>query len=426
VFASCATADPIPVEGDDVHVKMKMTDWVSRPAAKVLRVARTEGLSVVAARGLRRVANRFGGPQEQFPLFLEDVISCPEAVTSPSNWRRSSTAEPLVVNWVSTPPGPGSGGHTTMLRIVEHLEKRGHECRLYFYDRYLGDVRDHERVVRTYWPSVRATVYDARLGQAPADAVFASSWQSAHIVAHSNAPGRRFYLVQDFEPAFYPVSSEQILAESTYRFGFHGITAGGWLATKLKKDYGMQADPFEFGCDSDVYRVSNLERRNGVVFYAKPDVPRRAYVLGVLALAAFAVRHPEMNIHFYGNESARLPFRVIDHGQITPPELNELYNQCAAGLSLSLTNVSLVPWEMLASGCIPVVNDAEHNRLVLTNPDVRYAEFSPAALADALCQLVEEPDHATRAIAASERVRQVSWEGAGDLVESVLRRELRS
>ena len=48
---------------------------------------------------------------------------------------------------------------------------------------------------------------------------------------------------------------------------------------------------------------------------------------------------------------------------------------------LSATNVSLVPHEMLAAGCIPVVNDAEHNRMVLDNAHVAYAPATPFELA---------------------------------------------
>ena len=42
----------------------------------------------------------------------------------------------------------------------------------------------------------------------------------------SPARGARFYLVQDFEPSFYAAGSEALMAEATYRFGFHGVTAG--------------------------------------------------------------------------------------------------------------------------------------------------------------------------------------------------------
>ena len=72
------------------------------------------------------------------------------------------------------------------------------------------------------------------------------------------------------------------------------------------------------------------------------------------------------------------------HGKLTTAALDRLYNQCAGGLSLSFTNVSLIPWELLASGAVPVVNDAAHNRLVLDNSQVVWARPTPQALADAL------------------------------------------
>ena len=42
---------------------------------------------------------------------------------------------------------------------------------------------------------------------------------------------RRLYFVQDYEPYFYATSSESMLAENTYRFGFTAITATDTLAS---------------------------------------------------------------------------------------------------------------------------------------------------------------------------------------------------
>jgi hypothetical protein len=77
---------------------------------------------------------------------------------------------------------------------------------------------------------------------------------------------------------------------------------------------------------------------------------------------------------------------------------------------------------MLASGCIPVVNDAEHNRVVLANDDVMYAEPTPYGLADALGRLVSRPaGHiAAGAAAASASVVGRSWDEAGAAVESAI------
>jgi hypothetical protein len=143
-----------------------------------------------------------------------------------------------------------------------------------------------------------------------------------------------------------------------------------------------------------------------------------------LALAELLRRCPEVPIHFYGHNAPPLPFPVIDHGLLTVGELDALYNQCAVGLSLSLTNVSLVPWEMLASGCIPVVNDASHNRIVLANDHVVYAPLEPTALALRMADVLNDSTLPAKSRAAAASVATTSWDTAGDQVAAVLRREL--
>jgi hypothetical protein len=143
-----------------------------------------------------------------------------------------------------------------------------------------------------------------------------------------------------------------------------------------------------------------------------------------MALEIFAARHPEIELHFYGAKMGDPPFRVIDHGRVTPDERNDIYNRCYAGLSLSLTNVSLVPHEMLAAGCIPVVNDAVHNRIVLDNPFVRYAPPYPQALASELEELVTTRDFDSLSRAAAISVRAASWDDAGATVDAIFGRAL--
>jgi O-antigen biosynthesis protein len=153
------------------------------------------------------------------------------------------------------------------------------------------------------------------------------------------------------------------------------------------------------------------------------STPRRAFELAVAALDLFAERHPEIEIHLYGESARGLPFAATDHGTLAPEQLNDLYNRCIAGLALSATNVSLVPHEMLAAGCIPVVNDAEQNRIVLDNPQVAYAPATPFDLANALSALVEPPARERRAAAqaAAASVRGTSWDDAGAQAERVIR-----
>ncbi len=391
------------------------------------RLLRTEGAGGVTDRLRIRVADRLRpsgvGP---FPVAREDLDRAAALAASgarppaPMPW---SEGEPMEVAWVCKPPGEGSGGHTTMFRMMAALEGAGHHCVVYLYDRHGWEIEQHRRTIRSWWPWVGAEVRDAAAGIDDSHAIFATSWDTAYPVLASPARGVRCYFVQDFEPSFYPTGSLALLAEETYRWGFQGVTAGAWLDGFLEREYGMPADHFDFGCDLEVYAGSGAERREGIVYFCRPSTPRRAHELAVAGLERFARRHPEAPIHTYGESPGKLPFPVVDHGLMTPEKLGALYRECVAGLVLSATNVSLVPHEMLAAGCIPVVNDAEHNRVVLANDQVAYARPTPFDIAEALSRLVEVPGERREAAAtaAVHSVGSTSWERSGRQVERILR-----
>ena len=405
---------------------------MSRPSVlervqQTRRLFLSEGHAGVAARLLDRASRSVSRVNsERLGVSREDMVRAAQIASS--GWRLPPplplhAGEPLKVAWNCIPPGEGAGGATTMFRLVSSLEQAGHRCIVYLHDRHGWSLKQHARTIRAWWPSVQAEIRDASDGLEDAHAVFATSWETAYPVLASPAQGLRFYLVQDLEPLFYAAGSEALLAEATYRFGFRGVTPGRWLAGQLEQKYGMSADYFDFGCDLDRYRLDRAGERTGVCLYSRPSAPRRAFELGVAALDLFAERHPEIDIHTYGESVRRLPFVATDHGKLTPDGLNDLYNRCVAGLALSATNVSLVPCEMLAAGCIPVVNDAEQNRIVLDNPEVAYAPATPFDLANALAALVEKPAAERRAAAeaAAASVQGTSWEDAGAVFERVIR-----
>jgi len=330
----------------------------------------------------------------------------------------------LTINWVLPPPSIASGGFGTIFRLIRLLEARGHDSRVYIQFGTRPQLARYRDLVHANY-GVRAAVFDAGDGMDPADAIFATHWTTAYTVRNSPAPGRRFYLVQDFEPLFFPASSRAVLAEETYRFGFHGITAGRWLAAKLSHEYGMSCDSFDLGVDLDCYRLDNAGARDGVVFFARPDTPRRGFELGMMALELFAHRRPGTEIHLVGQPIrwAKPSFRFTDHGTISRPDLAALYNRCSAGLVLSLTNISLVPSEMLAAGCIPVMNDGVHIRAAYDNPNARFAKAMPGELATALCAAVDGSAPDLRRSAAAS-VAGLSWDLVAGQFEAGLQRGL--
>jgi O-antigen biosynthesis protein len=389
-----------------------------------LRKLRTvEGPSGIADR-VRRVAAEWLAPKNvPMPVCRADVLAADLSRPFRPVVPKVAPGEQVIVNWVIIPGGAKSGGYTTIFRIIRYLEAHGFLNRIYFYNVYGADHRYYADIVRNSY-GFNGKVLSLEEGMQDAHAVVATSWQTAYPVFNSRCTGKRFYFVQDFESYFYPVGALNLLAENTYRMGFHAITAGRWLVQKLRTEFAMPADSFEFGSDTSCYhRLENSSRR-GIVFYARPEVARRGFELGLMAIEIFATRHPEIELHFYGAKMGKLRFQFIDHGRVAPDELNDIYNRCYAGLSLSLTNVSLVPHEMLAAGCIPVVNEAVHNRIVLDNPFVRYAPPYPEALASELEQLVTTRDFDSLSLAAAASVRSASWDDAGATVEAIFRRAL--
>ncbi|WP_448809348.1 rhamnosyltransferase WsaF family glycosyltransferase [Agromyces bauzanensis] len=352
----------------------------------------------------------------------EDALAVDWTTTPP--WQ----AEPVRVEggttiaWVMSPPSPNSGGHQNLFRFIAAAEAAGHRCRVYFYTSsgVVVDSDDMRRMLMASggYPPFKASLamYDPARGvDDDVQAIFATGWETAYPVFRDSSAARRFYFVQDFEPAFYPVGSESLLAENTYRFGFHGITAGGWLARKLADEYGMTTDHFDFAVDRSTYHMTSEKRRREVFFYARPMTPRRGFELGVMALSVFAERHPDVRINLAGGavDLSSLPFRAVDHAEVNVDRLNRLYNRCAVALVLSATNMSLLPLELASAGVIPIVNDGPNNRLVSDNPFIEYVPPVPRLLGERLITAFERPDAVAHARAMSDSLAGADWAASG-------------
>jgi glycosyltransferase involved in cell wall biosynthesis len=382
-----------------------------------------EGSTGIAKRVRRTMADRLAPKSVLMPVCRADVIAADLSRPFLPPIPKITHGQPLNVNWVIVPQGAGAGGATTVFRIIRYLEAHGHSNRVYFYNVFRADHRYYESIIRDFY-GFHGPVVSLDEEMEEAHAVVATSWPTAYPVFNSRCSGKRFYFVQDFEPYFYPSGALSVLAENTYRMGFHAITIGDCFSQKLRNEFGMPVDSFEYGCDTSRYCCLPGVRRTGVVFYARPEAPRRGVELGLMALEVFANRCPGIDIHLYGTKMGKQPFRCVDHGRVSPEKLNHLYNRCFAGLSLSMTNVTLVAYEMLAAGCIPVVNDTINIRTDLKNHFVRYALPEPHALASELEAVVLRQDFESLSRAAAKSVRSVKWDDAGSAVDAILRRAL--
>ncbi|MFT4049376.1 MAG: glycosyltransferase [Solirubrobacterales bacterium] len=337
-------------------------------------------------------------------------------------------ARPLHVAWIVPPFGIGGGGHTTIFRMIRALEQEGHRCSIWVHDpgrvdrMAAGTMR--KRIADHYMP-LDAPVHTGFDDWSGADVAVATGWDTVYKVLRLEGCGERAYFVQDHEPEFYAQSSRSLFAERSYRYGLHCICASPWLAELVGERYGASATPFMLGVDASEYSPTDTPRRDDTVaFYARSFTERRAVELGLLALAEVKRRRPEVRVALYGsNDMIEAPFAYQHVGVVSPERLRRLYGEATVGLSLSLTNYSLIPQEMMACG-LPVVELAGRacegvfggNGAVIS-----LAQDQSIDIAEKVIELLDDPVlRAARSEAGLEFARTHSWEIATRTVVDAL------
>lgn len=402
-----------------------------RRARAAIAILRTQGVRALFG----RIGDKLRGRRGVRPSLVryDDALAVDWSVPHPAVASPRKVGDgPLTVAWIMSPPGETSGGHQNIYRFISYLEAAGHTVRIYLYSANLSTSAEAVRSMTTassaFAHNLASVEQYTQAGvAADVDAIVATGWETAYPAFRDSSAARRLYFVQDFEPYFYAVGTESVLAENTYRFGFSAITAGGWLARKLSSEYGMTTRFYEFGADREHYNVTNTARRNEVFFYARPGTERRGFELGLMALDLFARERPGYTINLAGWDVSEytIPFAYRNLGSMPIHELNAVYNRCATGLVLSMTNMSLLPLELLAAGVIPVVNDGDNNVQVSDNPFIEYASASPRALADRLIAVVDRPDLPAHSQAGADSLGEGGWSKSGQqfvaAFESVMR-----
>lgn len=212
---------------------------------------------------------------------------------------------------------------------------------------------------------------------------------------------------------FYGAGSLCEFVRETYRFGFHGITLGPWIAGVLERDFSMECSPFGFSYDRGIYGLTGdrwlPSGKKRVLFYARPQTERRGFESGVLALSIVAQRMPEVEFVLVGSPrgSLSLPFPALCPGVLPVSELAALYQSCHVALVLSHTNLSMLPLELMASGCAVVSNGGPNVEWLLNDSVAQLAGPHPTSLANAITELL-----------VSDELRRKKIEAGMSLAES--------
>jgi GT2 family glycosyltransferase/glycosyltransferase involved in cell wall biosynthesis len=272
------------------------------------------------------------------------------------------------VNWyVPDIDSPFYGGINTALRIADRLARtHGVENRFVVW----GQPPDHfvRSALAAAFPALADSpiaFYDESMdlgGVPPADAGIATLWTTAYALAHTPGIRRKFYLVQDFEPMFYPAGTQYALAEESYRMGFYGICNTANLKRVYEEDYDGRAMSFTPAVDPSVFHAEGRRERTPedpvtVFVYARPGHWRNCWELATGALTELKRRMGEdVHIVTAGARAGGGSDDVMEHrGLLDYRATGDLYRSSDVGLALTVSkHPSYLPLELMACG-VPVV-----------------------------------------------------------------------
>ncbi|SNT63981.1 Glycosyltransferase involved in cell wall bisynthesis [Tardiphaga sp. OK246] len=323
---------------------------------------------------------------------------------------------PNTINWVVPDFSIGSGGHINIFRLVGLCERAGYTCRIIIDGRTeRTSVASTRKLICKHFSCVEAEVFLGMQNSPPAMITVATSWSTAYAVRDFQGTHLRAYFVQDYEPFFYPHGSDYLLAENTYNMNFFGITAGDWLANLLASQHGMETVSMGFSYDRNLYRqlprMDSSVRR--VFFYARPATPRRGFELGLLALQRVSKALPNVEFVLAGGETdsydVRIPHRNV--GNVPLAKLADVYSQCDVALVISATNLSLLPLELMACGCVVVSNRGGNTEWLLSGDNSILTDATPSALADGIIQVLVNDELRVSLAAKGKRFcESTSWD----------------
>lgn len=305
------------------------------------------------------------------------------------------TSNKIKIAWVIPHPGKGSGGHRTIIQNVNALLRAGYECDIFVEEDGVSTSQMVKDKINQWYEPCGAGVYVGFQFQKEYDLLFATGWQTIDFVRKLSAK-KKAYFIQDFEPWFFPMGDQYIITENSYRYGFLPVTIGKWLAHKMKSEFNMPAEYFDFGADLNVYRpLENVIKEDAICFVYQPEKPRRCDYIGLKALELVKRARPETKIYLYGSSAnVDLDFDCENLHIIPIEKCNELYNRCKVGICMSASNPSRIPFEMMAAG-LPVVELYRENNIYdLPDEGVLLSEPTPEAIASAIVYLLDNPSEA--------------------------------
>jgi hypothetical protein len=316
------------------------------------------------------------------------------------------------------------GGNSTAVRLFRAIAGQVQQARIIVVEeseRQLESSRWPDWVLASQDPHARHTIAfldrgSTILEMAPEDIFIATQWQTAYQIKHwMSALGAQFpardtrfiYLIQDFEPAFYPWSSYYLMADSTYLDGGKIVAI---FNTELLRSYfrgqgySFQGEySFEPNMSEELTRFRDqmgaVPKERLILIYGRPSVHRNAFELIIEALHEWSESFPgaaQWRVISLGERHKQIGLsngvKVNSLGKVSLAQYASLMSRASIGVSLMVSpHPSYPPLEMADFGMSVITNSFAGKSFAARSKNILpVADASPLGIAQALQGLCEK------------------------------------
>lgn len=313
-----------------------------------------------------------------------------------------------------------SGGTTSILRLASGLSDLKYEISYVVYNNQsIKELEENARFNLSGYKGKIKKYTDCKSDEF--DVVIATSWMSSYKLNDYNA--YKMYFVQDFEPYFFKVNERYYLAKTTYELGYHIVSLGKWNVNQIKKeclhttsklDYvDFPYEKSEYQYQQRDYKTYSAKRIFSLAVYVKEEGKRIPnIILYILKKASQDLKNEgiELDINLFGLSNRYKPIIGKNLGKLNKAELHELYKRCDFGMVASMTNISLVPYEMLATGLPVFEMKAGSFSDFLGNESAMLIDFDYHSFVNRIKEVISEPRLIEEMISsAQKKMVSLSW-----------------
>lgn len=252
-----------------------------------------------------------------------------------------------------------NGGQTSILRLGTELSRLGYQVGYVVYK--AQSKADMKECTSCNLSNYQGEMYTNKyLEKLNSDIVIASSWDTVSFA--KKMKGYKMYFLQDYEPYFYSFGELFLMANKTYEQGLHMVSLGTWNKEMVEKNCKVVSplDYIEFPYESKEYPLNNRDytsyaKKKDIIIavylkYSGKRLPCITQYLLKQVKEEFKKDGINLNLKYFGEDKSFHCDGGENLGMLSKKQLLALYKKADFGVVASMSNISLVPYEMLATG----------------------------------------------------------------------------